>query len=222
MKVCTDACVFGAHVAQHINSESLQINHTLDIGTGTGLLSLLLAQKIHGPIDAIEIDQAAAAQAGENFEQSPWKDRLHVINTDAMAFESNKKYDCIIANPPFFEDALHSPDERKNNAKHDTTLTLEQLVKIAELHLSEDGFFAVLLPYPRANYFTSIAQQQGLYLAKQILLRHTTNHPWFRAILYFTGKKQMNVVEEQLAIKNSEGSYTNEFTKLLADFYLKL
>ena len=222
MKVCTDACVFGAHVAEHILKKSLHVTNLLDIGTGTGLLSLMLAQKVTGKIDAIEIDPFAAAQASENFERSPWKERLHVVNVNALEFHPEKKYDCIIANPPFFEDALLSPDERKNKAKHDTALTFEELLKIADRHLADGGLFAVLLPYHRASYFITTAQNYRLHLAKKLLLQHTTKHPWFRAVLYFTREPGMDIAEEELTIKNIDGSYSNAFTKLLKDYYLDL
>lgn len=220
MKVCTDACVFGAHVAEHISKESLQVGNILDIGTGTGLLSLMLAQITTAKIDAIEIDAFAAAQAGENFERSPWKERLHVININALEFQPGKKYDFIITNPPFFEDALLSPDEGKNKAKHDTGLTLEELLMVSDHHLADGGLFAVLLPYHRANYFITTAQEYKLRLVKKLLLQHTTKHPWFRAVLYFTREPVMDVAEEELTIKNVEGNYTNAFTKLLKDYYL--
>src|SRR4051794_22993532 len=100
MKVCTDACIFGAFVARQIANRNLAVSNILDIGTGTGLLSLMLAQKMTAAIDAIEIDKAAFEQAKQNFEQSPWKSRLTIINTDARHFNPGNKFDCIISNPP--------------------------------------------------------------------------------------------------------------------------
>ncbi|MEO6718834.1 MAG: methyltransferase, partial [Ferruginibacter sp.] len=198
MKVCTDACVFGAHVAAHIEKGMLPINLVLDIGTGTGLLSLLLAQKNSAVIDAIEIDKDAATQSKENFSDSPWSHRLHVYNKDAKQFHPGKKYDCIITNPPFFEDDLHSPDERKNTAKHDLTLNFDQLLKVIDDHLSAEGFFAVLLPAQRAEDFIQVAEKQPFYLKEKVLFQHTVNHAWFRTILYFTRKKTEDIIEEEL------------------------
>lgn len=114
MKVCTDACLFGAYAANQL----IFINpaECLDIGTGTGLLSLMLAQKIPANIDAVEIEYASYSQAKGNFEHSPWREQLNVFHTDINQFQSEKKYNCIISNPPFFEKDLKSEDEKKNAA----------------------------------------------------------------------------------------------------------
>ena len=175
MKVCTDACLFGAYVAGIIVNEKLAVNNCLDIGAGTGLLSLMLAQKINSHIDAVEIDKAAYQQANKNFEQSPWNERLAIFNTSILHFDGGKKYDCIISNPPFFEGDLKSDKSNKNAAKHDTSLTLQQLLPIVKDHLQEDGFFAVLLPWHRLHYFIDEALKLGLYLSKKILVKQTNS-----------------------------------------------
>ena len=138
MKVCTDACLFGAFVANCLSP----IVNCLDIGTGTGLLSLMLAQETNAQIDAVEIDAAAFQQAKENFKASPWSSRLNIFNTDILHYSTDKKYDCIISNPPFFEDDLKSFSEGKNIAKHNNALTLAQLLTAINAHLAATGFFA--------------------------------------------------------------------------------
>lgn len=218
MKVCTDACLFGAMVAHC----TLPIANCLDIGTGTGLLSLMFAQKnTHAAIDAVEIDEAAAGQAKDNFTLSPWVDRLHVFNTDALYFNPGKKYDHIISNPPFFEDDLRSPDETKNNARHDTALSLTELLKVVDIHLSKNGSFAVLLPYQRVNYFIEEAAKTGLHLNQQILVRQTPKHDLFRGILFFSRIKN-EVPSTDISIKDNEGKYTDVFVAALKDYYLHL
>src|SRR4026209_2804349 len=113
MKVTTDACLFGAWVAREVESKKLKADNVLDIGTGTGLLTLMFAQKnTEASILAIEIDKEAAEQAAENAEASPWKDRIQIVNADVIAFPFNKKYDLIISNPPFYENELRSGSER--------------------------------------------------------------------------------------------------------------
>jgi len=221
MKVTTDGCLFGAYVVERITNYKLQITNCLDIGTGTGLLSLMLAQKIDTHIDAIEIDAAAYSQAKENFDLSPWKNRLSIFNADILQFDPGKKYDCIITNPPFFEDDLRSTDKNKNNAKHDTALTLKQLLAVVNEHLKEDGVFFVLLPYPRVNYFIEIAAALDLHLSAQLNIRQTPTHNYFRSILSFTGKASTATITE-LTIKDSGNSYTAEFSDLLKDYYLHL
>ena len=221
MKVCTDACIFGAYVARQFSSGKLEANNILDIGTGTGLLSLMVAQKTNAAIDAIEIDEAAFHQARDNFDQSPWRERLNIVHTDALLFGTGKKYDCIISNPPFFEDDLRSANATTNAAKHDTTLTLEQLLTAMAKHLSRGGFFAVLLPVQRTRFFIESAVAANYYLNEQLLIRHSREHPFFRSILFFS-HNDTTVESNELAIKNETGKYTPEFVELLKDYYLHL
>jgi tRNA1Val (adenine37-N6)-methyltransferase len=219
MKVCTDACIFGAAVAGYIHSRRLVPVTMLDIGSGSGLLSLMLAQKTNAIIDGVEIDEAAFEQAKDNFEQSPWKERLTVFNADALFFYPVKKYDCIISNPPFFEGDLKSGNIKKNAAKHDTTLTIEQLLLVIDRHLSPDGFFALLLPWHRINFFIEIARAAHYFLNEQLLVQHTKLHPFFRGILFFSHHKTI-ITRKELVIKGSDGYNTPEFIELLKDYYL--
>ena len=117
MKVCTDACIFGAWVAEQICKRQLVADTMLDIGAGTGLLSIMLAQKTNAKIDAIEIDEPAFQQAKLNFEQSPWHNRLMIFHSDAIQYFPGKTYDCIVSNPPFFEGDLESIHKNKNKRK---------------------------------------------------------------------------------------------------------
>lgn len=221
MKVCTDACLFGAYIAELINKEKLPVKNCLDIGTGTGLLSLMLAQKTTVQIDAVEIDKAAYQQAEKNFEQSPWREKLNIFNTDITQFDNNKKYDFIISNPPFFESDLKSNNNNNNTAKHDTALTLLQLLKVVVKYLTDDGFFAVLLPYHRVNYCIDEAAKLSLHLSKKILVKQTPGHDYFRGILFFCNQ-QTSLITEEIIIKNETGDYTEDFVNLLKDYYLYL
>ncbi len=218
MKVCTDTCLFGALAANH----KLTNAQVLDIGAGTGVLSLMLAQKnTTAKIDAIEIDILAAEQAKENVAASPWADNIHVINEDILTCSSLHKYDCIISNPPFFEDDLHSPDEAKNNAKHNASLSLIQLLEIVNAHLKAYGFFAVLLPYHRVEYFITEATKAGFHLTRQILVKQTMKHKFFRGILFFN-RKGKEFESSEMIIKDADHNYTADFTALLKDYYLFL
>ena len=221
MKVTTDGCLFGGYIAERITDYRLQIANCLDIGAGTGLLSLMLAQKSTAIIDAVEIDEAAYSQAKENFDQSPWKERLNIYNTDILTFSSDKKYDCIITNPPFFEDDLRSSDVNKNNAKHDTALTLKQLLQVIDLHLKEDGIFFILLPFHRAGYFEKEAALLNFYPAEKLNVRQTPTHDHFRTILSFS-RKEIIVTNGELIIRDADNQYTTEFSALLKDYYLFL
>lgn len=219
MKVCTDACLFGAYVADLVKTKAA--SNILDIGAGTGLLSLMLAQKVPALIEAVEIDAAAYSQAKENFGQSPWKERLAVFNTSILQFDSDKKYDCIISNPPFFENDLKSSDKNKNAAKHDTTLTLEQLLATVQTLLTDDGSFAVLLPYHRVEECILLAEKNGLHRHKKVLVKQTENHDYFRGILIFH-KQASTLFEENIIIKNADDKYSLRFAELLKDYYLYL
>lgn len=219
MKVCTDACLFGALIPPNpLKGEY----YVLDIGTGTGLLSLMVAQKNPlAEIDAVEINEAAAKQAKNNFAASPWAERLHVFNTDILSFKGDEKYDCIISNPPFYEYHLKSPDKTKNNAKHNTTLSLIELLQAVQMHLTENGSFAVLLSYPRLNYFIEEAAKFGLYLNRKYLVKQTETHNFFRGILFFSRTKSQ-LQNTEIIIKDNKGNYTPAFTAALKDYYLHL
>ena len=221
MKVCTDACLFGAILADKIYREQNKVSNLLDIGTGTGLLSLQVVQKNRLSIDAVEIDRDSYEQAQQNFSNSPWSEKLRIYNTDILDFVADKKYDCIISNPPFYEGDLKSDNSKKNAAKHDSTLKLEQLFKVIEEHLSPPGYFAVLLPYQRVDYFITLAAGFNYKVQEQWMIRPTDAHPFFRGILIFSLAPSEIVIKE-ISIKDSTGNYTAEFVDLLKDYYLQL
>ena len=221
MKVCTDACLFGAWVAQN---KQLKVDKILDIGTGTGLLSLMLVQKNPATvIDAIEIDEAAAMQAAANFQASPWNERLHIFNTSIQLFNQspNQLYNFIICNPPFFENDLKSENVKRNFALHSTTLSLEGLLTAIDLHLKADGGFAVLLPFHRTKYFETLAASKGFYCAEKVLVKQTPEHNYFRGMLHFVRTKILTV-EKEIIIKDRGNEYTPEFVKMLKEYYLNL
>lgn len=219
MKVCTDACLFGAVVAERLAQKAVAT--VLDIGAGTGLLSLMLAQKTGAMIDAVELDEAAFQQATENVQASIFNHRITVVNADIKNFTSLKKYDAIISNPPFFEGDLKSSQSNKNAAKHDTTLTLQQLLHAAKMHLSTGGLFAILLPFHRVNECIEMAASEGLYLSEKVLVKQTSAHSFFRGTLFFNAQLSASIYQE-ITIKDEAGNYTPAFTQLLKDYYLHL
>jgi tRNA1Val (adenine37-N6)-methyltransferase len=233
MKVCTDACIFGAWVAKtvagaqsaddscSIANGQLPIASCLDIGTGTGLLTLMIAQKSNVFIDAIEIETGAYDQAKENFRNSPWNERVHIIHSDAKEFMAEKRYDLIISNPPFFENDLLSMEEHKNIAKHNTGLGLVTLLAVIKKNISDTGHCAILLPYARTEYFEKLAYQNEFHLQEQLLLKQTPTHNFFRSISLF-GQKRIKPSISELTIKNTEGMYDPAFKTLLQDYYLHL
>jgi tRNA1Val (adenine37-N6)-methyltransferase len=219
MKVCTDSCLFGAYVADKIESKSIQPKRILDIGAGTGLLSLMIAQNSDALIDAVEIDDNSYQQTKENFHESKWCRGLHAFHTDIKSFTAPYKYDLIISNPPFFENDLKSADKNKNVAKHHDCLTFQELIQSIKNNMESDGTFFVLLPFHRTGYFKKVAADNQFYLKEETLIKQTPKHDYFRAILFFTSKPAA-VICKELIIKNEEGKYTNDFNFLLKDYYL--
>lgn len=219
MKVCTDACILGAWFAQKAPAWS----QVLDIGSGTGLLMLMLAQKHKGEIRGIELDLAAYRQLRDNIGQSPWKNMLKVFPGDVRTFSFPEKFDFIITNPPFFENDLPSATEGEILAKHSRELTLAQLLSVIDANLSPEGSFGILLPYHRTAWFAEqAAARYGFSLREQLLVRQTPRHDFFRSILYFSRHRQVSIPTTELTIQNSEGGYTPDFVELMKDYYLYL
>lgn len=221
MKVTTDSCLFGAWVAQQIVKDNNADARMLDIGTGTGLLSLMVAQQTTGRIDAIELDPEAIDQARENVNNSPWAPRLNVYEGDAKNYSFPHQYDFIFSNPPFYENELRSDNKKKNMAHHDDGLTLDELLLIIEKNLTPAGKFYLLLPYKRHDSILQIIRNSPFKLSQTILIRQTVNHDYFRIMLEGQLKGTSNNSSE-IAIRASEQEYTSEFISLLKDYYLYL
>ena len=221
MKVCTDSCLFGAWAARYIN-ENDSISYLLDMGAGTGLLSLMLAQSEGNTfIDAVELDTASAQQARDNFEHSPWKEKLALHESRVQDFYPTRLYDFIISNPPFFENDLLSGSEAKNIAHHHAELNLQELVEVVKRLLSDKGIFAVLLPYHRTGEFEALMQKAGFFAHHKVKVKQTEHHAYFRSMLLFS-RIEKGHEENVIKIKESDGNYTTEFVALLKDYYLYL
>lgn len=242
MKVTTDGCLFGAWAAGELRVKSresgvalrqaqdlelgvMSRDHVLDIGAGTGLLSLMIAQE--NPkliIDAIEIDKEAYEQAKENIKGSPWSDRIHVIHSDIKEFQSQQQYDIIVSNPPFYENELKSGNSKKNKAHHDDALLLDDLLTIIQQHLKPNGQFYLLLPYKRNSEIDSSIAKNKLNIKQKLLVKQSTQHNYFRILLSGTHAENKNAdfTTSEIAIRNDEESYTPQFITLLKDYYLHL
>lgn len=219
MKVCTDSCLFGAYVADKIESQFIQPKRILDIGSGTGLLSLMVAQKTDAIIDTVEMDENSYHQTKENLDESRWHRRLQPFHTDIKSLTVPYKYDLIISNPPFFENDLKSSHKNKNVAKHHDSLTFQELVESIKNNLESNGTFLVLLPFHRTGYFKKIAAVNNFYLKEEMLIKQTPKHDYFRGILFFATKPQ-SVISKELIIKDEAGKYTSDFNFFLKDYYL--
>lgn len=228
MKVSTDSCLFGAWVAAQLKKENQASKKVLDVGTGTGLLSLMIAQESNYEIDALEIDAGAAQQARENVEVSPWKEKISIIEADLLVFSPGKKYDVIISNPPFYENELNSGKSAKDIAHHSKALTLEQLFKKTTELLNEDGQYYFLLPYKRLDEIRLLISKAGLTIHEEVHVKPTVNHPpsriMIRGIVMKPVEREMNPALETLilSIKDQDNQYTEAFVSLLRPYYLYL
>ena len=225
MKVTTDACLFGGWIAEENKSEKVITKNVLDIGTGTGLLSLMYAQKnLSANIDAIEIDQDASTQAKENILGSPFSERINIIHSDVKTFSFRKKYDCIISNPPFYEKEIRSDDERTNIAHHQSGLLFEELLNIIKQNLSASGVFYLLLPFKRNEEIKKILFKQNQFVSKLVLVKQSSQHSYFRLMIAgkLSQEGQAETFIEEISIWNDQQQYTNGFKELVKDYYLYL
>lgn len=225
MKVTTDGCLFGAWVAEKAGSPETEVRSILDIGAGTCLLSLMLAQKDRlAIIDAIEIDKDTSEQASENVQASPWSTQINIIHADAGDFTFSKKYDMIISNPPFYEKELKGDDSKKNLAHHNEGLLLRGLLKIIKEQLAPDGKFFLLLPYKRNEEIKKLLLKNDMPVEQVVLVRQTPNHDYFRILLQgklAIGERGETILSE-ITIKDKEEKCSPEFQQLLKDYYLHL
>ena len=213
MKVTTDACILGAY------TEVIGVENILDIGTGTGLLSLMLSQRSNAKIESIEIDKNAYAQAVANINESIFKDKITVNNISIQNFRNDNLYDLIISNPPFFQNHLKSETTSRNNSLHTDALSFEDLLNSVLRLLSSNGTFVVLLPAYESSVFEQLAIPQGLYPQKKLMIHHRKGSKILRIITTF-GRLKKEIINEELIIKNPDESYTPDFQRLLKDYYL--
>jgi tRNA1Val (adenine37-N6)-methyltransferase len=218
MKVCTDACVFGAWA----DIEGME--RILDIGTGTGLLSMMMAQRNgQAMIDAVEIEENAFGQAAENFEDGPFLERIKVFLGAVQDFYPEQKYNCIVSNPPFYQSDLRSPRVTKNLAHHAESLSFEALLKAVDRLLDATGLFHLLLPVGESILFEGMASEFALYPSKRLVLRHHSGKPPFRQLTSFSRTKPIGepLFVEELSIYELDGkTYHAKFRELMKDFYL--
>lgn len=214
MKVGTDGVLLGSWV-----EKPALCKHILDIGTGTGLLALMLAQRFHVPVDAVEIDRDAASEAMENVANSPFSDYVKVINSDIRTFVPTKKYDLIVCNPPFFVGSLRCPDARRSQARHSDNLTPESLLSVAERMLSQSGWFSLVYPIQESEAFMKMSDKKGLKCIREMVVYPTYNHAPKRKLMTFSFAGG-HFVSESLVIEKERHCYTDEYKVLTKDFYL--
>jgi len=217
MKVGTDAVLLG------IWTELDGVEDVLDVGTGCGILPLLLAaRKASVRVDAVELDAASAREASENFRLSPFAGRLQVFHEDINTFhpaEAGKKYDLVISNPPFFVNDRRPEKKSRQMARHSDTLSYEQLAKAGERFLKQQGRFAVVLPYRESRLFLKAAAEAGLHLHKQMLIFPMPCKEPNRVNLLL-GSSAAVPETEKFIIRNEDGSFTLQYLDMVKNYYL--
>jgi len=211
MKVCTDACLFGAWTVSEIRND--KIERILDIGTGTGLLSLMVAQAMDAHIDAVEIDENANAQAAENFKASPWSNKLQLHHCAVQQFHPPYLFDLIICNPPFYENDLPSPDKKKNIAMHSTQLSADELFYSMKRLLAPSGKISILVPYHKTKSIERKINDNNLFIYKKVAVKQTEKHSPFRC-MYLITDVFSGFSESRITVKDEE------FNSLLKSYYL--
>lgn len=220
MKIGTDGVLLGAWTPVEKNIFSI-----LDIGTGTGIIALMLAQRSSASqIDALEIDENAFEQATDNFENSPWNDRLFCFHAalDEFVQEPEDEYDLIVSNPPFYSEDYKSSNDQRDLARFQDAMPFEDLVEAAALLLSENGIFSVIIPFKEEENFLALAKKHKLFPLKITRVKGTPTTETKRSLLAFSRNENRTLRVDELIIETARHIYTPEYTALTKDFYLKM
>ncbi len=214
LKVGTDAMLLGSFIDPSGKTKAL------DVGTGTGVLSLMVAQKNRTlSIDAIEIDPVNCLDCSENFKNSPWSDHLKLINADFFTFSFKEKYDLIFSNPPFYSDSLLSNSQRVSKAKHTAFFSIELFFKRVTDLLTENGEIYLIIPYVSAKEWETYALNNHLTITKKVTLFSKKESNPIRQIIVFSKKKNDHLTLQSFFVRNHDGSYSDEYKILTKDFH---
>lgn len=216
MRVGTDGVLLGAW-ADVSNAKNI-----LDIGTGTGLIAIMLAQRSEAKITGIEIEYNAAFEASENAQNSPWKERIHIINQpfQNFAIQTTERFDTIVSNPPFFSNAIKNQHEQKSIARHNHLLPFADLIDGVLMLLTSNGKFSIILPVNEANDFTNLAENSGLFLSKRLEIKPSTLKIANRYLMEFSKNKVDTIIDTLSIFEDNCTNYTTAYKQLTADFYL--
>ena len=220
MKIGTDGVLLGAWTPIENNPKAI-----LDIGTGTGIIALILAQRSEAEqIDALEIDESAYEQAVDNFENSPWGDRLFCFHAglDEFVEEPEDEYDLIVSNPPFYSEDFRSENEQRDLARFHEAMPFEDLIEAADLLLSENGIFSVIIPYKEEDRFIDLCAEAELFPVKVTRVKGSHKTPTVRSLLAFKRYELAVLVADELVIEINRHEYTDDYIELTKDFYLKM
>jgi len=216
MKVGTDAVLLG------IATEITDTGSILEIGTGSGVISLILAQRSEALIDAIEIDEASVAQATENVAACPWKDRIRVIHSSLQDYASHcaLRYQRIVTNPPFFSRSFKSGIEKRNLSRHDDRLTFDELLEAAGCLLDQRGQLWVILPTREGHQFRNKALAAGFHIQHILQIIPREGKEANRLVMAFAREKTMTVTESHLTLRDHHNQFSEEYKTFAHDFYI--
>ena len=219
MKIGTDAVLLGAWTSLENNPDSI-----LDIGAGTGILSLMIAQRSEAEhIDAIEIDDDSFEQCVENFENSPWSDRLFCYHASLLQFteEIEGTYDLIISNPPFYKEDFKSKNEQRDLARFQDALPFDHLIESSAKFLSEKGIFSVIIPHKEEKHFITLASKYHLLPTRILHVKGNPSSRIARSLIELSFVKT-EIKTEEIVIETTRHHYTQDYINLIKDFYLKM
>lgn len=216
MQVGTDGVLLGAW------AETSNAKQILDVGTGTGLIALMLAQRSDAQIDAIDIHEGCVQCAAGNFAASPWADRLQAYQSSLQEFQPDKEYDLIVSNPPYFNNSQKAPDAGRNLARHTDSLSLEELVQHSARLLSPKGKLGLILPADQEDVLQTIIKQNGLNVARICRVRGLAHLPVKRLLIEASKLAVTKPEETELTIEIARHQYTSEYVELTRDFYLNM
>lgn len=218
MRIGTDAVLLGRWV------DVSPADTVLDVGTGCGIIAMMLAQRGAAHVDAVELDDDSASEAALNFKVSQWRDKMCAYNADTKSFDNGTRYDVIVSNPPYFVNSSKCDEDRRSMARHSgMTLSFEDLLSAAKRLLKDDGRFSVVLPQREETNFIKEASRFGFCLKRKLDIIPVEGLPYNRVNLEFVrDRAKMDCVKESFVIRYADGTFTDEYNTFLKDFYLGL
>ena len=216
MKVGTDGCLLGGWF------NCVESKRVLDIGCGTGLIAIMAAQRCNALITGIEIDCKAAMQARINADNSPWRERIEIINGDLLEYDCDTRFDRIVSNPPYFVNSLKCDDSSRTLARHSDSLDCNAFFKKCAGLLSDNGSVSIVIPCDIMHEWEAAAAGQNLYPTRITFIKTTPRKTPKRVLIEFRFNKAESTEESTLILESAPGEYSGEAKVILGDFYLKL
>ena len=216
MKVGTDGCLLGGWF------DCSQSRNILDVGSGSGLIAIMAAQRCNATVTGVEIDSDAAIQATENVNNSPWSDRIRIINEDLLSYTTAERFDTIVSNPPYFVNSLKCDNDARTTARHSDTLSNNDFFRKCKELLTEEGKISIIIPSDISTDWQEVAKSNGFHTSRITHIKTTPDKMAKRVLIEFSTCKPQEMFEETLILEKKRGVYSDEAQNILKDFYLKL